>query len=231
MYHKGSSKSPVQSPSNMPPGLSNAPATPSMASSISKLPVMTSTARKRTTPHHQTSGTFTAAPSAKRSPRTIIHRPSLAHLAPTPNSPLATPPRRSGRLLDCYGGAAAAAAAAGTSKPKSRANVNDRIKVCVRKRPLLQGDLVDCLQADASTSQVRIFQDKTRLDGISRVNEEHSFFFDNVFDEHQDNRQVHHTSTLQSDLFDLCGAIVGVLFGRRNGHLFCLVLLLVTCPT
>lgn len=185
-----------------------APATPAANQQhSSRLPIMTSTTKNTSTARKRTStspprtivagGTFTAAPSAKRSP---IGTRSRLSLVPGPSSPLATPPRRpsGGRLLDAYGGVQqhqqqhqnqSATNQQIQATPK-RKLMSDRIKVCVRKRPILNGDGQDCIAASPRQQRVMIHQEKAGLDGISRVPDQHTFHFDHVFDEAMTNEQV-----------------------------------------
>lgn len=145
------------------------------------------------------------APSTP-APNTLpSHSRTLYHLAPTPRSPLATPPRRKiDKLrLSSYGvpvgmserrpsglrrvagvGAGAAIAAADGAGERG---AEKRITVCVRKRPFsareLQGSSQDCVRADVQRGSVVISAGRTRLDGLSKYSEDFSFVFDRVFDE------------------------------------------------
>jgi hypothetical protein len=135
-------------------------------------------------------------------------RQNRLSLAPTPCSPLATPPGRPGRILDVYGSKRQSICPHPAAANRKR---GDRIRVCVRKRPLIAGDAADCVQADSSTAGVRIAQEKPGLDGISMVTDEHLFYFDHVFDESQTNQQVSILS-LSKDFCGMCDATFGMRF-------------------
>jgi hypothetical protein len=74
---------------------------------------------------------------------------------------------------------------------------NERIKVCVRKRPLsskeLQLNHQDVLEmnSNSSSQSVSVLEDRVRLDGISRFIEKHEFRFDRVFDIDSTNHQIY----------------------------------------
>ena len=74
----------------------------------------------------------------------------------------------------------------------------DRIKVCVRKRPLSQKELSmnykDILELNSSAQRVAVLEDRVRLDGISKYVEKHEFIFDRVFDVNSTNRQIYASS-------------------------------------
>lgn len=80
----------------------------------------------------------------------------------------------------------------------------DRIKVCVRKRPLSQKELSlkhqDILELDQSSQRVTVLEDRVKLDGISKYVEKHDFIFDRVFDVNSTNRQIY--SSIVQDLVD-----------------------------
>lgn len=68
----------------------------------------------------------------------------------------------------------------------------ERIVVCVRKRPMSQKELVssqDCIICEGQMVSVRA--SRTRLDGWSRYEEDHCFGFDKVFGEEQDSFAVY----------------------------------------
>lgn len=67
---------------------------------------------------------------------------------------------------------------------------SDSIRVCVRKRPVLRTDGDDCVLANQSDSKIEIVQERLQLDGISKVMENQSFYYDHVFDEACDNQTV-----------------------------------------
>ena len=72
---------------------------------------------------------------------------------------------------------------------------NERIKVCVRKRPLsskeLQLNQQDILELSTSDQSVSVLEDRVKLDGISRYIEKHEFRFDRVFDVDSNNQQIY----------------------------------------
>lgn len=89
--------------------------------------------------------------------------------------------------------------ASGRRKSSLNANFSssdpDRIKVCVRKRPLSQKELSmnhqDILEMSSSAQRVAVLEDRVRLDGISKYVERHEFIFDRVFDITSTNRQIY----------------------------------------
>ena len=72
---------------------------------------------------------------------------------------------------------------------------NERIKVCVRKRPLsnkeVQLNHQDILELNPSNQSVAVLEDRVKLDGISRYIEKHEFRFDRVFDVNSTNHQIY----------------------------------------
>lgn len=90
-----------------------------------------------------------------------------------------------------------------TSAGRRKSNLNsnfsssdpDRIKVCVRKRPLSQKELSlkhqDILEMNNSSQRVAVLEDRVRLDGISKYVEKHEFIFDRVFDVDSTNHQIY----------------------------------------
>ena len=88
-----------------------------------------------------------------------------------------------------------------SGRRKSNLNSNfsssdpDRIKVCVRKRPLSQKELSlnhqDILEMNSSSQRVAVLEDRVRLDGISKYVEKHEFIFDRCFDVSSTNRQIY----------------------------------------
>lgn len=70
----------------------------------------------------------------------------------------------------------------------------NRLLVVVRKRPLSEKEALtsqDSIQCDSEHGVVSINAVRTKLDGLSKFEEEHSFKFDKVFGEHVDNEQVY----------------------------------------
>lgn len=72
---------------------------------------------------------------------------------------------------------------------------NERIKVCVRKRPLSSKELLlnhqDILEINPTTQSVAVIEDRVKLDGISRYIEKHEFRFDRVFNVESTNHQIY----------------------------------------
>jgi kinesin family member 2/24 len=111
-----------------------------------------------------------------------------------PGSPLNTPARRATpRLLNAYGMLPVTNSAV---KKKNRRNSlsKERIKVCVRKRPLnsseLNNDIKDIALVDKEEQSLSIECSRMGLDGLSRSNGYMKFYYDHVFDENQSNTQV-----------------------------------------
>ena len=81
-------------------------------------------------------------------------------------------------------------------KSNLNSNITERIKVCVRKRPLSQREVQanhhDILEL--TNHCVAVLEDRVRLDGISRYTEKHEFIFDRVFDVNSTNRQIYAAS-------------------------------------
>jgi hypothetical protein len=111
-----------------------------------------------------------------------------------PGSPLNTPARRAApRLLDVYGMMPITNSAV---KKRTRRNslFKERIKVCVRKRPLNSSELntgfKDIALVNREEHSLSIECSKMGLDGLSRSDGYMKFFYDYVFDENQSNTQV-----------------------------------------
>jgi kinesin family member 2/24 len=111
-----------------------------------------------------------------------------------PGSPLNTPARRAApRLLDVYG---MMPVTNSVVKKRTRRNSlsKERIKVCVRKRPLSSSEVntgtKDIALVDKEEQSLSIECSKMGLDGLSRSNGYMKFFYDYVFDENQSNTQV-----------------------------------------
>ena len=72
---------------------------------------------------------------------------------------------------------------------------DDRIKVCVRKRPLSSKEILsnhqDILELNSAHQSVAVLEDRVKLDGISRYIEKHEFRFDRVFDVNSSNHQIY----------------------------------------
>lgn len=87
------------------------------------------------------------------------------------------------------------------NRRKSNLNSNvysvdqERIKVCIRKRPLSQKEVQlnhqDILELNPAAQRVAVLEDRVRLDGINRYTEKHEFIFDRVFDVNSTNRQIY----------------------------------------
>ncbi len=79
----------------------------------------------------------------------------------------------------------------------------DRIKVCVRKRPLNERENHDILECNEFNSAVAVLEDRVKLDGISRYIDRHEFRFDRVFDVQASNREIY-----ESVVQELIGTVV-----------------------
>ncbi len=116
-------------------------------------------------------------------------------LAPTHDSLLSTPPQRkivSRKSLapNPYG---MHLEKESSSRRRSFGDPN-RIMVCVRKRPLSEKESAlsqDCVVCDVSEGTVSIHATRTKLDGLSKFDEEHCFKFDKVFEDSVDNETVY----------------------------------------
>lgn len=77
-------------------------------------------------------------------------------------------------------------------------DTTDRIKVCVRKRPLsskeVQSKHQDILEMSAVGQSVAVLEDRVKLDGISKYIEKHEFRFDRVFDVDSTNHEIYSSS-------------------------------------
>lgn len=72
--------------------------------------------------------------------------------------------------------------------------MNDKITVCIRKRPLSEKEAInshDSILCDTECNSISVNATKTKLDGLGKYDEEHSFRFDKVFDENCDNLEVY----------------------------------------
>ena len=79
----------------------------------------------------------------------------------------------------------------------------ERIKVCVRKRPLFpkeaeKGDS-DVLVTD-NNMRLQVLEPKVKVD-LTKYTEEHDFFFDEVLDETASNQQVYENININKKLF------------------------------
>ena len=123
----------------------------------------------------------TASPNKR-----ILPRPS--------DSPLNQPARRQSlstpRILNAYGLKTTSTTVTTTKKNVRRSQ--ERIKVCVRKRPTDGGER-EIVQLDAQSVTVECT--KMGLDGYSRSNGLMKFYFDHVFDERHSNESVLHSVT------------------------------------
>lgn len=155
-------------------------------------------------------GHFTAAPTNDHGPQPkklaspVSKR--LSTFAPTPASPLCFPPSR--RCLDAYGMVVRSAVRKGGGRA-------DRIRVCVRKRPVLRGDGVDCVQVMAKQCMVSLRGERNALDGISKELDQHEFFFDRAFGEHHSNADVLIRLTSPVGLQRMRRALAGLFLCRR----------------
>ncbi|KAJ1847779.1 hypothetical protein LPJ73_004162, partial [Coemansia sp. RSA 2703] len=125
-------------------------------------------------------------------------RPTTAHtkrsgndrrsLAPGASAPLGMRPKTAHR------GARPEGAGLGMSSGREgMSNLNDKIRVCVRKRPLNHKER-DKGEKDivitASSRSLSVMEPKVKVD-LTKYIEESRFIFDEVFDEHADNTQVY----------------------------------------
>lgn len=120
-------------------------------------------------------------------PATLSSRLSIA---PSANSPFATPPKRRvtsiAPLLDAYGVPIKPASSALSQKARP-ATPSNNVFVCVRKRPCDPSqDITLC-----NESMLSVTEDKTALDGFSKYNETIQFRFDKVFDDQASNQMIH----------------------------------------
>lgn len=109
-------------------------------------------------------------------------------------SPLTTPAKRAlsstspARLLTAYG--TPASSQRPMRRSRKRLNTNDeRITVCVRKRPLKEASR-DIVAVDASSGVCSIECTRTGLDGLRRETVDMAFRFDRVFPDTSTNAQV-----------------------------------------
>lgn len=72
---------------------------------------------------------------------------------------------------------------------------SDRIRVCVRKRPLNEKEATaghqDVLETNNSQNSIAVLEDRVKLDGISKFTDRHEFHFDQIFDVQVDNYQIY----------------------------------------
>lgn len=118
----------------------------------------------------------------------LVNTPDKRKSLLSPNSPLTQPARRqTPLLLDTYG----LPTQENTSHSTRKRNKNqERIKVCIRKRPLLFQE-APVVKLSPSNRQVSVECSKPSLDGCSQVVEEANFFYDHVFDADSDNYDVY----------------------------------------
>ncbi|KAM3588517.1 hypothetical protein VKS41_000960 [Umbelopsis sp. WA50703] len=80
----------------------------------------------------------------------------------------------------------------------SRNNLNQKIRVCVRKRPLSNKEVArnekDITQATGDCT-IQVNEPKTKLD-LTKFVEQHSFVFDDVFDEYTGNESIYERTAL-----------------------------------
>lgn len=80
------------------------------------------------------------------------------------------------------------------TRRRSFTNDPNRLQVCVRKRPLSDKEMAnsqDSIQCDPDLGVISIHAVRTKLDGLSKYEEEHTFKFDKIFDETVDNHSVY----------------------------------------
>jgi len=84
------------------------------------------------------------------------------------------------------------------TSPSNRSNLNQKIRVCVRKRPLSSKEVdrneKDITQVTGDRS-IQVNEPKTKLD-LSKFVEQHSFVFDEVFDEYTGNETLYERTAL-----------------------------------
>ena len=68
-----------------------------------------------------------------------------------------------------------------------------KLCVCVRKRPIFKKELSsgenDCLSV--ANPEIKVFESKFKVDGITKYIEKHNFTFDNTFNENEDTKDVY----------------------------------------
>lgn len=111
-----------------------------------------------------------------------------------PESPLNQPARRQSlatpRILNAYGLKSNCNNTVNmTVKKAVRKDGQERIKVCVRKRPTDFGER-EIVQLDTREQSVTVECTKMGLDGYSKSNGQMKFFFDHVFDDRSSNETV-----------------------------------------
>ena len=71
--------------------------------------------------------------------------------------------------------------------------VNMKISVCVRKRPIFskeeQAGEMDAVSA--ANPMIRVHECKYKVDGITKYIENHDFYFDNTFSEHETSEDLY----------------------------------------
>mmetsp|Transcript_29510 Transcript_29510/g.43245 ORF Transcript_29510/g.43245 Transcript_29510/m.43245 type:complete len:632 (+) Transcript_29510:33-1928(+) len=104
-------------------------------------------------------------------------------------------------------------ASSGGARPELSGIQEERIKVCVRKRPLFKkeadrGDN-DVVKTD-NQSHMQVLEPKIKVD-LTKFTEEHDFFFDEVLDEEANNQQV----------YERCGSPLVRYVLERQGKATC----------
>jgi len=96
---------------------------------------------------------------------------------------------------------------------QDRRSRNDRIRVTVRKRPMLRKELakgdVDVLETDGRQA-LTVFEPKTKVD-LTKYVEKHQFFFDGVFDYEVTNEEIYSIS---------CQPLIGYIFQQGKATCF-----------
>ncbi|KAJ3089320.1 Kinesin-like protein kif24 [Quaeritorhiza haematococci] len=122
----------------------------------------------------------------------LTSQPSVINSNILNNNPQASPGKRP--LLNAYGiPTTKSESSSKTLERRTPADINDRIRVCVRKRPLNKKELKRN-EADIAVVNARrcisIHEPKVKVD-LTKFVEEHSFVFDEVFDENASNEDVY----------------------------------------
>ncbi|KAJ2962639.1 hypothetical protein NQZ79_g2228 [Umbelopsis isabellina] len=99
------------------------------------------------------------------------------------------------QLVNAYG---IPVATSNRTPSSSRDNLNQKIRVCVRKRPLSNKEIArnekDITQA-AGDCTIQVNEPKTKLD-LTKFVEQHSFVFDEVFDAYTGNESIYERTAL-----------------------------------
>ena len=87
---------------------------------------------------------------------------------------------------------------------------NAKIFVCVRKRPIFQKEIqngeIDCITA--LNPKICVYDCKMKIDGITKYIDCNEFYFDNVFNEYEDTKQLYDCSIQPTIKLLLQGGVV-----------------------